>query len=44
MTRHWLNKYSKTAHFDHELVGQHPAFDEYRQLEWFIQILRSRMH
>ncbi|MEB5930478.1 hypothetical protein [Acinetobacter schindleri] len=44
MTHHWLNKYSKLKNFDLELVDQHPAFEEYRQQDWFIQILRSRMH
>ena len=44
MTRHWLNKYSKLNNFDLELVDQHPAFEEYRQQDWFIQILHSRMH
>ncbi|MFW2045410.1 hypothetical protein [Acinetobacter variabilis] len=44
MTRHWLNKYSKMPVFDFDLLQQHPAFDEYRQLDWFIQLLRRRMH
>lgn len=44
MTRHWLNKYSKSSNFDLELVDQHPAFEEYRQQEWFMQTLRRRMH
>ena len=44
MTRHWLTKYSKMQNFDLELLQQHPAFNDYRSLEWFAKILKSRMH
>ena len=44
LTRHWLTKYSKSSDFDLELLHQHPAFNEYRQLEWFGKILKSKMH
>lgn len=44
MTRHWLTKYSKMPNFDLELLQQHPSFKEVRQAEWFIKLLKSRMH
>lgn len=44
MTRHWLSKYSEMPVLDFDLLQQHPAFDEYRQLDWFMQLLRRRMH
>ncbi|ANF82526.1 hypothetical protein A3K93_10215 [Acinetobacter sp. NCu2D-2] len=44
LTRHWLSKYAKTKEFDLELLQQHPAFEDYRSLDWFKTILKSRMH
>lgn len=44
MTRHWLSKYSKIPSFDLELLQQHPAFDAIRSTDWFIKILKSRIH
>ena len=44
MTRHWLTKYSKTMAFDLELLQVHPAFEQMRQTEWYMTILKSRMH
>lgn len=44
LTQHWLKKYVKTSSYDLELLKEHPAFDEYRQLTWFTQLLKSRMH
>lgn len=44
LTRHWLNKYSKTHAFDMLLMQSHPALDQYRQEQWFDRILKSRMH
>ena len=44
LTRHWLNKYSKTHAFDMMLMQSHPALDQYRQEQWFDRILKSRMH
>ncbi len=44
LTRHWLNKYSRTAEFDLQLLHVHPAFDELRQEDWFKQLLKSKLH
>lgn len=44
LMRHWLGKYTKTTEFDLELLQQHHAFGNYRELEWFGKILKSKMH
>jgi len=44
LCRHWLTKYSKTKAFDFDLLQQHPAFIQYRKIDWFLQILKSKMH
>jgi hypothetical protein len=44
LARHWLTKYSKSAEFDVELLQQHPAFQDYRQMEWCTQLLKRKMH
>lgn len=44
MTRHWLTKYSKRKDFDFELVQQHPCFSAYREQEWFVHLLKQKMH
>lgn len=44
LTRHWLNKYIKTADFDLALLRQHPAFISIRNEEWFEQLVQSKLH
>jgi len=44
LTRHWLGKYLKTKEFDFDLFNIHPAFDQYRKLDWFLNLLKSKMH
>ena len=44
MTRHWLNKYIKTASFDLVRLQQHAAFEQYRDLDWFKALIKSKMH
>ena len=44
LTRHWLNKYSKTTDFDLELLQQHPSFKVIHQESWFIKLVQSKVH
>lgn len=44
LTRHWLNKYSKTTDFDLALLQQHPSFKVIHQESWFIKLLHSKVH
>ena len=44
LTRHWLGKYMASAEFDLSLVQQHPAFDAYRQLDWFKHLIAQKLH
>lgn len=44
MTRHWLTKYSKHQDFDIVLMQRHPAFNAYREQDWFSQLMKSRLH
>lgn len=44
MTRHWLNKYSKTAEFDLALLKQHPAFNVYHEEIWFNQLVQTKLN
>lgn len=44
LTRHWLNKYLKTAEFDLELLQEHPAFNSVRKIDWFVQIIQKKLH
>ena len=44
LARHWLNKYCATNEFDHELLQQHSAFQQYQQADWFITMLKSKVH
>ena len=44
LTRHWLNKYMKTADFDLALLRQHPAFKALQDEAWFVQMILSKLH
>jgi len=44
LTRHWLNKYSRTTDFDLGLLQMHPAFDLFRGEEWFKQLMKRKLH
>ncbi|MCX5468201.1 hypothetical protein [Acinetobacter nematophilus] len=44
LTRHWLNKYIKTADFDLALLRQHHAFKPVRNEAWFSQMIQSKLH
>ncbi len=44
MTRHWLNKYVKTAEFDVALLQEHPAFKQARQQTWFNDLIQHKLH
>lgn len=44
LTRHWLKKYLDTAEFDLELLQQHHAFHKVRALEWFEQLMKTKVH
>lgn len=44
LTRHWLNKYIKTADFDLTLLRQHHAFQPVRSEPWFSQMIQSKLH
>ncbi|WP_353173769.1 hypothetical protein [Acinetobacter rudis] len=44
MTRHWLNKYSKSNQFDPILLNQHPAFQSLKQHEWFATLIKARLN
>jgi hypothetical protein len=43
LTRHWLGKYFKTQDYDLDLVRQHSAFAKLHQLDWFIELTKSKM-
>ena len=44
LTRHWLNKYIKTAEFDLVLLRQHPAFKAIRKEVWFESLIQRKLH
>ena len=44
LTRHWLNKYFKTIDHDLEVIRTHPAFKQFHDQEWFIQLTKPKMH
>ena len=44
LTRHWLTKYSKTADFDLILVQEHSAFHPFREHDWFVHLVKSKVH
>lgn len=44
LTRHWLNKYSKSPDFDLELLQMHACFKALHQDAWFKQLLQSKLH
>lgn len=44
LTRHWLNKYSKTTDFDLMLLQQHPSFKMIHTESWFIKLVQSKVH
>ncbi|MDQ8954344.1 hypothetical protein RFH42_15450 [Acinetobacter rudis] len=44
MTRHWLNKYAKSIHFDPILIKQHPAFQDLQQHNWFNILIKTHLN
>ncbi|TXJ09962.1 MAG: hypothetical protein E6Q25_01900 [Acinetobacter sp.] len=44
LTRHWLTKYATTIDFNLERLQQHHAFNPVRQLDWFRQLLKNKVH
>lgn len=44
LTRHWLDKYSKSNVCDLDLLHQHPAFDNIRKLDWFKTLVHAKAH
>lgn len=44
LTRHWLMKYSQTAEFDMELLGQHRSFKALHSEDWFKKLLKQKLH
>jgi hypothetical protein len=44
MTRHWLQKYSKTSGFDLAQLQAHAAFKSYHQETWFFDLVKTRLH
>jgi hypothetical protein len=44
MTRHWLGKYASTTEFNLELMQQHAAFEKYHALDWFKDLIKTKLH
>ena len=44
LTRHWLNKFMKTAECDLGLLRQHHAFKPIHNEVWFTKMIQSKLH
>ncbi len=44
MTRHWLKKYVACVDHDLQLLHAHPAFNQARQEDWFINLIHKKAH
>jgi len=44
MTRHWLKKYVACVDHDLQLLHAHPAFNQARQEDWFINLIHTKAH